>query len=1197
MLAARYHQAFNARDFDIWREVLNDDVEIIIESTALRGVDAAVEYGVGIASQFPGLCISSERVVAEFGDTVVTEIGLADGDPAGGIHREATACEICRVRNGRIVSLRSYYLTEPPDRENAMERVGRAIGKAPAGSDGRGPAEERAVLRRVAALVGRVARPDELFAAVVEEVGQLLEVDFVVLSRQEREATQVSVGAWSSSGDVPFPVGTRSRLGEDDVVSQVIRTDRPARIDDYADASGEVAEAARRWGIHTAIGVPISVAGRLWGVMTVASRKREPLPADTEHTLAGFRDLVAALVANADARRELHSQAEEQAALRRVATLVASGAAPEDVFAAVAAEVGKLLAVDVSVLVRFDPDENITVVGTWTVTGAVAPTPVGSNLPLGGRNVTTIVFQTGEPARIEYEDASGAIGAAAKWGWRLRLSLGVPINVEGRLWGAMVVAFTREGVLPGDSEARLTAFTELVATALADAQARVKLRGYGDEQAALRRVATQVAGGMPPEDVFAAVAAEAGKLLDTDITSLSRYDPDDTTTVVGNWTRTGAASPSPVGLRTRVGGQNVTSLVQETLRPARLDNYENASGPVGQFSRSVGVRSAVGVPITVEGGLWGVMLAASITGEHLTADAETRLAGFTDLVGTAVANAQARMELRTFADEQAALRRVATLVAQAAPADDVFAAVVNEVGQLLTVDYALMSRYDADGMVTFVGVWSNEDPGRPIPVGLRVKYERRSVTTIVSETGRSARIDDYAASGLSFADAARDSGFSASVGVPIWVESRLWGVVIVASRTGPLAAGTEERLTGFTELVASAIANAQARMELRGFADEQAALRRVAILVAQSAAPAELFAAVTSELGHVLSVDVTSLSRFDADGTRTRVGSWSRTGTIPLPIGAREPLTRDNIAALVYRTSRPARLDGDGDPSDPLSNVARAFGIRSSVAVPVSVRGRLWGVMIAATQQEHPLPPETEVRLAGFTELVGTAIANAEVQTALADSRARVVAAADAARRRIERNLHDGAQQRLVSLILRLRDTERDAAPSAADESDEQLDDVVAELINVLGELRELARGVHPAALVDGGLSPALKTLARRSGIPVQLDLRIAGPLPEPIELAAYYVVAETLTNAAKHANATFVVVTATTGQERLRIEIVDDGCGGADLTNGSGLVGLSDRVEALGGQLVVTSPSGVGTTIEAVLPLATPVNRALPIS
>ncbi len=895
-----------------------------------------------------------------------------------------------------------------------------------AGPDHRQLADEQAVLRRVAALVGRVARPEELFAAVVEEVGQLLQVDFVVLSREEPEATQVSVGVWSRTGDVPFPVGTRVRLGGDDVVSLVMRTRRPARIDDHREASGDVAAAARRWGMHSAVGVPISVGGRLWGVMAVASGTHKSLRPDTEERLAGFTEPVAAAVATADARRELGSQADEQTALRRVASLVASGAPSDDVFTAVAAEVGRLLAVDMSALVRFDPDDAITIVGTWTASGAAAPTPVGTRLPIGGRNVTTIVFQTGEPARIDYDDVSGAIGAAAAQDWRLRLSLGVPIAVEGRLWGAMVVAFTREGVLPGDAEARLAAFTELVGTALAGAQARMELRGYGEEQAAMRRVATQVAGGMPPEDVFSAVAAEVGKLLDADLTSLSRYDPDDTTTVVGNWSHAGADPPNQVGLRTRVGGRNVTSLVWETGGPARLDSYQDATGVVGQYSQSVGVRSAVGVPIIVEGRLWGVMLAAMIEGEPLPPDAERRLAGFTELVGTA-------------------------------------------------------------------------------------------------------------------------------------------------------------------------IANAQARMELRAFADEQAALRRVAILVAQSAAPAEVFAAVTSELGHLLNVDATSLSRFDADATRTRLGSWSRTGAVPLPVGERAPLDGNNLAALVYRTSRPARLDGDGDTSDPLSNVARAFGVRSSVAVPVSVRGRLWGVMIVAAQQEEPLPPETEVRLVGFTELVGTAIANAEAQTALAASRARVVAAADAARRRIERDLHDGAQQRLVSLILRVRGTVGDAAPSDADALIEELDGVGAELDNVLGELRELARGLHPAALANGGLSPALKTLARRSAIPVRLDLRIAGRLPEPIELAAYYLVAETLTNAAKHADATLIVVTATAGQERLRIVIVDDGRGGADLTNGSGLVGLSDRVEALGGQLVVTSPSGVGTTVEAMLPFVTPGDRTFP--
>jgi GAF domain-containing protein len=1011
MLAARYHRAFNDREFNIWRAVLDDDVELIIDGDSFHGVDAAVGYGVGTVSRSPRLYITSDRVVAESDDTVVTEISLTNDDPdTGRVGQRGTAYEICRVRKGRIVSLYSYS----------------SLGMAQTGTDDQALTEELAVLRRVAALVGRAARPDELFAAVVEEAGRLLHVDFLILSRYETEATQVSVGAWSrAGGDVPFPVGTRVRLGGHDVVSLVMRTGRPARIDDYSAASGEVADAARAWGMHAAIGVPISVAGRLWGVMAAASSQQEPLPPDTEQRVAGLTELIAAAVANADARSELRSHAEEQEALRRVATLVASGAPPDDVFAAVAAEVGRLLVVDMAALVRYDPDDAITVVGTWTITGAAAPTPVGTRLPLGGRNVTTLVFETRGPARIEYDEVSGAIGAAAAHDWRLRLSLGVPINVEGGLWGAMVVAFAREGVLPGDAEARLAGFTELVATALANAQARVELRGFGEEQAALRRVATQVASGKPPEDLFAAVAAEVGQMLGSDVTNLARYDPDGTTTVVGNWTRTGAAPPNPVGMNTRVGGRNVTSLVRETGQPARLDDYAGASGPVGEFSRSVGVRSAVGVPITVEGGLWGVMIVAATDGGPLPADAETRLAGFTELVGTA-------------------------------------------------------------------------------------------------------------------------------------------------------------------------IANAQARMELRGFADEQAALRRVATLVARSAAPDELFAAVTAEVGQLLGADLTSLSRCDPDGVRTRVAAWSRTGAVPLPLGARVPLTGDDVAALVYRTSRPARVDGEGDASDPLSIVARAAGIRSSVAVPISVEGPLWGVMIVASQREQPLPPETEARLAGFTELVATAIANAEAQTALANSRARIVAAADSARRRIERDLHDGAQQRLVSLALRLRRPVREAAPPDAGELSEQLDDVAAELGDVLGELRELARGLHPAVLAAGGLLPALKTLARRSAVPVRLDVRIASRLPEPIELAAYYVVAETLTNVAKHARATVVDVLAYTVDERLRVEIRDDGCGGADPARGSGLVGLSDRVEALGGRLTVTSPSGAGTNVEVALPLTTIGNRAL---
>ena len=361
--------------------------------------------------------------------------------------------------------------------------------------------------------------------------------------------------------------------------------------------------------------------------------------------------------------------------------------------------------------------------------------------------------------------------------------------------------------------------------------------------------------------------------------------------------------------------------------------------------------------------------------------------------------------------------------------------------------------------------------------------------SLVFETGRPARIDDYADATGPVSEVARERGIRSTVGVPISVEGRLWGVMTVAStREGPLPADTEARLAGFTELVATAIANAQARVELRGFAEEQAALRRVATLVARAAPPEEVFAAVTAEVGRVLSADVTFLSRYDSDGTETVVGAWSSTGAVPVPVGTRTSLGGRNVTTLVVETGRSARIDDYAAATGPGAEVAREAGVRSAVGVPISVEGRLWGAMLVASRHAL-LPPDTEARLAGFTELVATALANAEAQAALTASRARIVAAADATRRRIERDLHDGAQQRLVSLALHLRGTVQAAVPPGADELRAQLDEVAAELIGVLDELREIARGIHPAALADGGLRPALKTLARRSAVPVRLDV------------------------------------------------------------------------------------------------------------
>jgi signal transduction histidine kinase len=374
------------------------------------------------------------------------------------------------------------------------------------------------------------------------------------------------------------------------------------------------------------------------------------------------------------------------------------------------------------------------------------------------------------------------------------------------------------------------------------------------------------------------------------------------------------------------------------------------------------------------------------------------------------------------------------------------------------------------------------------------------------------------------------------------------------------------------------------RDELARLAEEHAALRRVATLVARGTPAGELFAAVAEEVGQLLPVDLTHMGRYGSDGTVTVVAGWSGTGD-HLAVGARLPLGGENVSTLVSQTGRPARMGTYADDSDPLTAAVRASGIRSSVGTPIIVEGRLWGVMIAASALEQPLPSRTEERLADFTDLVATAVANAESRADLAASRARIVATADATRRRIERDLHDGAQQRLVSLALELRAAQA-AVPPEVTGLEDDLSHLGKGLESVMDELREMARGIHPAILAEGGLGPALKTLARRSPIPVQLDVRTEGRLPERVEVAAYYVVSETITNAVKHAHASVVHVDVEALDGVLRVSVGDDGAGGADSARGSGLVGLKDRVEALGGAITVQSPLGGGTSVRVELPL-----------
>jgi signal transduction histidine kinase len=373
-----------------------------------------------------------------------------------------------------------------------------------------------------------------------------------------------------------------------------------------------------------------------------------------------------------------------------------------------------------------------------------------------------------------------------------------------------------------------------------------------------------------------------------------------------------------------------------------------------------------------------------------------------------------------------------------------------------------------------------------------------------------------------------------------------------------------------------------ARREIERLAHEQAALRNVATLVATGPSPDEIFAAVAEEVGQLLGADFTELTRFVPSAAVTVVAAWSKTGE-PVPLAGPKPLGGHNLTTLIHETHRPERLEYDD--SGPAAAATGGVRIRSAVGVPINVEGQLWGVIAVGTAGDEQPPPDTESRLADFTELVATAIANAGAQTELKASRSRIVASADETRRRIERDLHDGAQQRLVSLALRLR-AAQETVPPELDELSAHLDSVAGGLTTALDELREMARGIHPTILAEGGLAPALKSLARRSSVPVDLRMEAKGRLPERVEVTAYYVVSEALTNAAKHAQASAIHVQVDPIDGILRLAVSDDGVGGADPAGGTGLVGLKDRVEAAGGRLTVQSPPGEGTRLTVDLPL-----------
>jgi PAS domain S-box-containing protein len=1064
-----------------------------------------------------------------------------------------------------------------------------------AADDLRKLAEEQAALRRLAMLVARQPSPDEVFTAVTEEVGSVLDADFAAMLTFDDDQTVTLIASWSAAGSGPS-IGTRLPLESDSVAARIYDTGTPARMDSYADVEGETARFARDLRVRSTVGAPILVDGKLWGALLAATREREPLPETAEARIAAFSELVSTTISNAEARHELQRVGAEQEALRRAATLVASGASPTEVFTAITVSAAEVFGVPFASLIRVGPDETATMVAGSAVSSAWVGT--AWTVPADDPGITRTVLGSVQPSRIEdHSRVHGPLGEAAR-ALDVGSVVGAPVVVDGSVWGVLAVGAAQNGPpLAPDAADRLADFAELVSTAIVNSEARDQVRRLLDEQAALRRVATLVARGVSPAEIFAAVTDEVGALFGSEA-AVARFEPDGSAMVVG---LTKGMPVVSIGTRWPFEDFLASTTVYRTGRPARSDHtgYRNASGSVAEDLRKVNFVSTVAAPIVVEGDLWGVMT-VSDKREPLPPDTEERVAKFTGLVATALADAESRAELaasearaRALAEEQAALRRVATLVAGGAAPDQFFSVVAREVAGVLNVPGVIVTRYEADGMaVVFGEAFDSELSGAEafFGVGSRAPKDPGSLAAQVFETHGAARIDDFSTLAGTVGDLARAAGFGCGCAGPIVVNGELWGKMCVFSGTGTvLPPGTEDRLHDFIELVVTAIANYEARAELaasearaRELANEQMALRRVAILVAEGASPDALFSAVAEQAAGIIDIPIVRVHRFEADGTFTTLGIAGETN---FTVGSRWPAPEDGIAGMILATGRPARKDDYSTMSGPLGDALREDLTTSAVGVPIVVDGNIWGFMVAAGRPDKPIPAGTEERLARFTELLATGVSNATMRGELVASRARVIAAADDARRRIERDLHDGAQQQLVTLALAMRSTEG-RIPTGQEQLKAEVGGFADRVTSLVEELREMSRGIHPAILSEGGLSPALEALALRSAVPVTLNVRHEQRLPDAVEVAAYYVASEALANVSKHADASLVELDLHLDDASLRLSIRDDGRGGADPSRGSGLLGLKDRVEALGGTIDVESPHGRGTRLQVAIPV-----------
>jgi signal transduction histidine kinase len=528
-------------------------------------------------------------------------------------------------------------------------------------------------------------------------------------------------------------------------------------------------------------------------------------------------------------------------------------------------------------------------------------------------------------------------------------------------------------------------------------------------------------------------------------------------------------------------------------------------------------------------------------------------------------------DLARLLDEQAALRRVATLVASGKAETEIVSAVASEIGQLLGADMASALRFDGESLQV-IGDWFADK--RRLEADRSYTFGGDTISARVIEASAPARLDSADDLRSDFArERWRELGIGASLGAPIIVEGAVWGVVLVSryASNPPFEPGAEHRLADFAGLVAQAIANAAARREMAALVEEQSALRRIAMLVAGGRPPQEVLTEVTAQVGRLF--EALAVNVVEWQGVQDEVAVVCAWTADPLPPPqAGELMHPDPKGAIisVLETGH-AHRSSESDAS--------------AIAAPLIINATVRGTLSLHRGVDHPFPPGAESRLRSFADLAAQSISNHQAQEELRASRARIVNAGDTARQRLERNLHDGAQQRLVSVSISLRVAlaRLDADP---EKSRELLNAAADELAHALQELRDLARGLHPAILSEHGLKPALEALARRAPLPVTVANEVEERLPAPVEAAAYYVVSESLTNVVRYAKASEVTVGVRCSDGLARVEVADDGTGGARMSEGSGLRGLADRVEALGGRVELDSPPGAGTTVRAIIPV-----------